>query len=228
MAAGVSSPQRRRGLLSTADVATQARFAPPSRRSRSSWPSRMSGRRPRRSSPSPHPLSAMRPSNRSGGRPVSRGPVSHDRCDPGVRTDRRLVPQPRCPHRAGFRTSVRWDRPRLAQRVRHAAVVGERLGRRTRIGPGGEGMVERWPGGWHQCRRQTWAAAWHARRLRRRARRMADRGAGPPQVPVDWLGVGKEQLLPRPPHARPGQVAGVMGDRGAGPGDGDHAAWSLR
>jgi hypothetical protein len=227
MAAGVSSPQRRRGLLSTADVATQARLA-----------RRQAGGRRRRGRPGcpdaghavRRPVRIHRPPCV---RPTARADVQcpgdrcpHDRCDRGVRTDRRLVPQPRCPHRAGFRTSVRWDRPRLAQRVRHAAVVGERLGRRTRIGPGGEGMVERWPGGWHQCRPGppfgmragcgAVLAAWPTR------------GAGPPQVPVDWLGVGKEQLLPRPPHARPGQVAGVMGDRGAGPGDADHAAWSLR
>jgi hypothetical protein len=178
MAAGVSSPQRRRGLLSTADVATQARLA-----------RRQAGGRGRRGRPGcpdaghavRRPVRIHRPPCV---RPTARADVQcpgdrcpHDRCDRGVRTDRRLVPQPRCPHRAGFRTSVRWDRPRLAQRVRHAAVVGERLGRRTRIGPGGEGMVERWPGGWHQCRRQTWAAAWHARRLRRRARRMADQGS---------------------------------------------------
>jgi hypothetical protein len=61
---------------------------------------------------------------------------------PGVRCPRPL--QPRCPHHAGSRTSVRRDRPRLANRVRHVAAAGGRRGRRCQIGPGGEGMVERW------------------------------------------------------------------------------------
>jgi hypothetical protein len=163
----------------------------------------MSGRQPRRSSPCPHPLSAERTSvqpleRTSGvqGTGVHATRVIRVSGQTGV-----WCPQPRCPHRAGFRTSVRWDGPRLAQRVRRVgAVVGERLSRRTRIGPGGEGMVERWPwvagtsvdgrpGPPRGMRTGCGAtlAAWPTR------------GAGPAQVPVDWLGSREGAVTPTSP-----------------------------
>jgi hypothetical protein len=88
----------------------------------------------------------------------------------GVRCPRPL--RPRCPDRAGSRTSVPRDRPRLADWVRRVAVVPS-------------GLVR----GWHEGRRQTWAAASQAHRLRRRARRLADQGSwSSARVPVGWLG----------------------------------------
>jgi hypothetical protein len=103
-------------------------------------------------------------------RPTGRADV---RC-PGVRCPRPL--QPRCPHRAGSRTSVRRDTPRLAHRVRRAAAVGERPGRRcpNRAWRGRDGRRLA-VGGWHEARRQTWAPG--------RPREPVQR-----QVPVGWLG----------------------------------------
>ena len=99
-------------------VVTRSRYGWPSATRRCDpgevWPpsgwspvARMSGRRPRRWSPCPRALSAVRTSesNRSSGRPVSTRPVSTRpvpcRC---VRTDGSPVSaalQPRCPNRAG-------------------------------------------------------------------------------------------------------------------------------
>jgi hypothetical protein len=66
-------------------------------------------------------------------------------------------------------------------------------------------------------------------RLRRRARRLVDQGAGPAgERPVGWLGstTGSKygQVLP---HVRPGQVAGWTPDHRAEPEGGDYAPWSL-
>ena len=58
----------RHGLPSAADAATPSELWPPSRRSPSSWTSRMSGRQPRRSSHCPPPLSALRTSVQPVGR----------------------------------------------------------------------------------------------------------------------------------------------------------------
>jgi hypothetical protein len=156
---------------------------PPSRRLPSSWPSRMSGRLPRRSSLCPRPLSAMRTSvhlvGRTSGVQSDRRPGV--RCDPGVRTDTRPVSAASAAALSAPRwirnTSVRWDRLRLAHRVGRIAVVGERLGRRCPNRPGGRDGHALAVRGSHECRRQTWAAAWHACRLRRRARRLADNGS---------------------------------------------------
>jgi hypothetical protein len=43
-----------------------------------------------------------------------------------------------------------------------------------------------------------------------------------------WPCVARMRGAPSPPQVRPGQVAGVLADHGAGPGGGDHAAWSVR
>jgi hypothetical protein len=144
----------------------------------------------------------------------------------GVRTGVRC---PRCPDRAGSRTSVPRDRPRLADRVRRVAVVSERLGRRCPnrawLGRDGRMLAVR---GSHEGRRHTWTAASQAHRLGRRARRLADQGSwsGARCPSVGWEHE-KEQALTSPPQVRPGQVAGVMLDHGAERKGGDHAPWLL-
>ena len=178
-------------VASAADAATRARVAPPSRRSPSLWPSRMSGRRPRRSSLCPRPLSAMRTDVRPTGRVDVRCP--HDRCDPGVRTDTRPVSAAAAAALSAPRwirnTSVRRDRLRLAHRVRRAVVVGERLGRRCPNRAWREGMVD-------------------ARLGRRFACVQAAAPRSPPgrpwkqvqgQVPVGWRGSGEGAGAPKSP-----------------------------
>jgi hypothetical protein len=177
----------------------------------SSWPSRMSGRRLRRWSRCPRPLSAMRTSvqlvGRTPGVQVSGVQVSGVHAtgvqttgviqvcgQPGVRCPRPL--QPRCPYHAGSRASVRRDRPRLWLAQGSTPHLGRRLA-------GAQAAAPRWPPG--------------------RPRELVQR-----QVPVGWLGSREGQVLTRRPRrVHPGQVAGVMVDHGAGPGGGDHAPWSL-
>jgi hypothetical protein len=154
---------RHRGAVTgcrAADAATRARVAPPSRRPPSSWPSRMSGRRPRRPSPCPRPPSAMptdvRPTGRADVRcpgvrcPVSRRPVSSVQAS-GVRVSGQTCAsgvRGRCV-RAVYtaldpRTSVRQDRPCSAQRVRRTA-VGSASGMVSLPASGAAGgMVVRW------------------------------------------------------------------------------------
>ena len=72
--------------------------------------------------------------------------------------------------------------------------------------------------GSHEGRPPTWTATWYAYRLRRRARCSATMGAGPAPVPVGWRGVGEGAGVPSPPQVRPGKVAGVVPDHGAGHG----------
>jgi hypothetical protein len=161
---------------------------------RRSWPSRMSGRRPRRSSLCPRPLSAVRTDVRPTGRADVRCP--RIRC-PGdrvqatgvhttgairvsgrtpVRCPRPLHPS--CPHRAGSRirrcggTGHVW---RTGFDVPPWSASG--LVVAAWIGPGGKDGRTRAMRGSHECRRQTWAAAWYACRLRRRARRLAEQGS---------------------------------------------------
>jgi hypothetical protein len=113
----VSSPRSRHGLPSAADTTTRARVAPPSRRPPWSWPSRMSGHRPRRPSRCPHLLSAMRTAVRPTGRADVRCPrvrcpgvrCPRDRCDAGVRTDRR----PLSAAAASGLSAPRWIRERV-------------------------------------------------------------------------------------------------------------------
>jgi hypothetical protein len=165
-------------------VSSPRRFAPPSRRPPSSWPSKMSGRRPRRSSLGPVlcPPSA-RPSNWSGGRPVSRRPVSTTGAFRGVRTDTRPVSAAA----ASALSAPRWilecvgaaGQPTFGTagstcccglRAAWSSLPESGLaGRDGRASP---------VHGWHECLRQTWAAAAsHAQRLGRRARRLADQGS---------------------------------------------------
>jgi hypothetical protein len=215
---------------------TRARVAPSGRRSPSSWPSRMSGRRPRRSSLCPRPLSAVRTSVQPTGRADVRCPgdrCPRDRCDPGVRTDRRPVSAASASKLSALRwirnTSVRRGRPRLAHQVRRIAVVGERLARRrpNRAWRGRE--VQRW-----QCVARTSVegragppltqppgmrtgsgvelAAWRPRELTRR------QSAG---------GARKEQVLTKLPAGASWAGCRRDADHRAGPGGGDHAAWSL-
>jgi hypothetical protein len=178
-----------------------SQVAPPSRRSPSSWPSRMSGRQPHRSLLCPPPLSAVRTSVHLAGADVR---CPRGRCDPGVRTDRRRVStrpvRPRCPHRAGpAMRRVRRDRPvwRTGFDVSlSTADVGRRF---ARVGCGAA------------------LAAWASRQLVQR--QAAGRLAGTQ---------GRSRRPQVPSQVRLGQVAGVMpGPWGLGPGGGYHAAWSL-
>jgi hypothetical protein len=134
----------------------------------------------------------------------------------GVRCPRPL--RPRCPHRAGSRRSVPRDSPGLADRVRRVAVVCERLGRRCPnaawLGRDGRALAVR---GWHEGRRQAWAAASQSHRLRRRS------PPGRPRELVQRQGAGRlagehaRQVLTSPSQARLGQVAGVLLDHGRDP-----------
>jgi len=179
---------------------------PSSRRSPSSWPWRMSGRRPRRSSLCPRPLSALRTSvqlvGRTSGVQATSGHamrVIRVSGQTGVRCPRPL--RPRCPHRAGSRTSVPRGRPRLAHRVRRVAVVCERLGRRCPNRAWREGIVDlgraRLARGStaHLDRRFAFAQAG------RRARRLADQGSwSSARVPAGWLGsTGRSRCAHRSP-----------------------------
>jgi hypothetical protein len=162
-----------------------AQPAPPS-----SWPSRMSGRRPRRSSLSPpcgRPSTWSRWTSSVQATGVHPTGVIQVSGQPGVRCPWPL--RPRCPDGAGSRTSVPRDRPRWRTGF-DVSRWSERLGRR-RPNPAWRGrMVDRWQClAGHECRRQTWAAASRSHRLRRRARRLADQGSwSSARVPVGWLG----------------------------------------
>jgi hypothetical protein len=117
----------------------------------------------------------------------------------------------------------------LAHRVGRVAVVGARLGRRCPNRAWREGMVERWPcvartrvdarPGLPLGMRTGCGAALAARRPWELAQRRCRSVGG---------GAGEGAGAPSPPQVRPGQVAGVLADHGAGPGGGDHAAWSVR
>ena len=220
-------PRRRRG--------TRARFAPPSRRSPSSWPSRMSGRRPRRSSRCPRPLSAMRTDVRPTGRADVRCPgdrCPRDRGDPGVRTDRRPASAAAAAALSAPRwirnTWVRRDRPRLVHRVRRVALVGERLGRRCPNRARRGGMVERWP-----CAAGTMVDARPGPPL---GIHPAAAPRSPPGRPRSWSSARCRSVGGGARRSRCSQVprrcvwAGcrLMLDHGAGLGRGDHARWSLR
>ena len=159
-------------------------------------------------------------------RPVSTRPVP-SRCPDGrpsgVRGSTAALSAPRW--------TLEWlgaaGRPRWAQWVRRAAVV---RGRRGRLPAWGlkERMVLGWP--------------WVARpRVAGRPgpphRTRTGRGAASPpgrqgswssaRVPSVGWGAREHPGAPGPPQVRPGQVAGVVPDHGAGQGGDDHAAWSL-
>jgi hypothetical protein len=190
-------------------------------------PSRMSGRRPRRSSLCSRPLSAMRTDVRPTGRvdvrcprvrcPCVRCPCAwcpHDRCDPGVRTDTRPV-SAAAATALDPNTSVRRDRPRLVHRVRRVAVVGERLGRRcpNRAWQARDGRTLAVRGS-HEGRRQTWRcfAGVQAAAPRSPPGRPGELVQG--QVPVGWWGSRGGAGAPKSPQVRAGRVAGVLADHG--------------
>ena len=166
----------------------------------------------------PRPLSAGRTSVHWVGRTsgVQRDRCPRDRRDPGVRTDTPPVTvarRPRCPHRAGsWHASVRRGRPRLG-----ASGALCRGGRRVagswlpELGSGGEGMVvgSAVPGSDRVDGRP--AACMDPRRLRRRARRRADMGAGPAQGAGRLAGGTRRSSCSHVAvQVRPGPVAGVM------------------
>jgi hypothetical protein len=184
----------------------------------------------------PRPLSAMRTDVRPTGRadvwcPGDRCP--RDRGDPGCPDGRVGCPQPlqpRCPDRAGSRNpSVRRDRPhwRTGLDVSLWSVRG--LGRRCPNRAWRQGMVERWP-----CVARTRVDARPGLPLGMRTGCGAALAARPPWELVQRRcrsvagEQGKERVLQVLPQVRPGQVAGVLADHGAGSGGGDHAAWSGR
>jgi hypothetical protein len=185
----------------------------------SSWPSRMSGRRPRRWSLCPRPLSAMRTDVRPTGRADTRCPGGrcpggrcpggrcpgvrcprdwrpHDRGDPGVRTARRPV---------STAAAAALSAPRWIPDVGAAgpATVGEpgstcRCGRRAawsslpESGLAGKGWSNVGSAWLARASTAALAAAWQAHRLRRRAGRLADPGSwsGARCRSVGW-GAGK-------------------------------------
>jgi hypothetical protein len=180
----------------------------------------MSGRRPRRSSPCPRPVSAVRTSVQS----VMRTSGVHgvrcprDRCHPGVRTDGPPVSaalQPRCPDRA-----EPWNGS-----VRRAVPVGRNgfdvppwsagAWSPACIGPEGKEWC---------CVGRGWLARGSTADLDRRIartqaaappRRLADKGAGP--APGCWSvgwGVRERAGAHQSPQVRPRQVAGVVPDHG--------------
>jgi hypothetical protein len=225
--AQVSSPRSRHGWPSAPDAATRAR---------SGRPAGVAGREDVRTpATSVVALSAssvrradVRPIGHAG-RPVSTRPVSTrpvpSRCPDGrasgVRGSAAALSGPRWP--------LEWlgaaSRPRWAQWVRRTAVVRGRRGRLPASGLTGRDDAALAVGGSPEGRRQTWAAASHVHRLRRR---LADKGAGPRQGAGRLAGEHENtQLRTSPPQVRPGQVAGVVPDHGAGRGGGDHARWSL-
>jgi len=148
----VSSPRSRHGLPSAADPATRARFGPPSRRSPSSWPSRMSGRRHGgrhwvRVRCPPCGRASVQLVGRTSG--VQATGVQATGVIRGVRTDTRPVSTAAAAALSGpcwIPESVGAAGPApLAHRVGRVAVVGTRLGRRCPNRAWPEGMVERWP-----------------------------------------------------------------------------------
>jgi len=173
-----------------------------------------------------------RPSNWSGGRLVSRRTVSTRPGDPG------------CPdgHASGVHSRCsRAVRTVLDPGIRRCGGTGHigapgwtcrcggaRLGRRCRIGPGGKGWSNVGSAWLARGSTPDLDCHWYAYRLRRRARCSATMGAGSAPVPVGWRGSREGAGAPSPPQVRPGQVAGVLADHGAGPGGGDHATWSVR
>ena len=222
-------------MASAADAATRARLGPPSRRSPSSWPSRMSGRRPRRSSLvrvrcPPCGRTSVQLVGRTSGVQVTG--VHATGVIRGVRTDTRPVSTAAAAALSGpcwIPESVGAAGPAtLAHRVGRVAVVVRGLVVAAESGLGGRDGRTSAARGSHEDRRQTWTATWYAYRLRRRARCSATMGAGPAPVPVGWRGSREGAGAPSPPQVRPGQVAGVLADHGAGPGGGDHATWSAR
>jgi hypothetical protein len=234
----VSSPRSGHRLPSAEDAATRARFGPPSRRPPPSWPSRMSGRRPRRSSLSPP---CGRPSTWSRGRLVStRVRCPGDRC-PRVRCSRVRCSRVRCD--PGVRTDRRPDR--RASGVRGLCVRAVRTALDPEVGAAGQ---PRFGGPGSTCRcgpRAAWSSlpecglagkrwscvgsAWLARgSTAGLGRRFAVAPAAAPRSPpgrprelVQRQGAGRlageharEQALTSPSQVRLGQVAGVLLDHG--------------
>jgi hypothetical protein len=174
---------------------TRARVGSSGRRSPSSWPSRMSGRRPRRSPLGPRPLSAVRTSVQLVGRTSGvQAPGVHATGairvsgQTGVWCPRPLHPS--CPHRAGsgiHRCGGAGHVERTRLDVSLWSVSGLLIV--ARIGPGGEGMVQRW-----QCV----------------ARMSVEGRAGPPltQPPGMRAGSGAELAAWRPRELTRRQSAG--------------------
>jgi hypothetical protein len=183
----------------------------------------MSGRRPRRSSLCPRPLSAMRTDVRPTGRADLRCPrdrCPRDRCDPGVRTGRRPVSAAA----AAALSAPRW----ILEGVGAAgpATFGApgwmcRCGRwaawcrcsnRAWRGRDGRTLAVR---GWHEGRRQSRAAACMRTRLRRRARRLADQGSwSSARVLGRLAGEQGRSRCSQVPAGASWQVAGVVADHG--------------
>jgi hypothetical protein len=192
------------GCPGAADPATRARFAPSSRRSPSSWPSRMSGRRPRRSSLCPRPLSAVWPDVQLVGR-TSGVRTSGVHATGGVsRRTRVRCPRPlhpSCPHRAGSWNAA--GQPTFGRSGFDVSPWGPRAAWSSlpESGLAGKGWSCVGSACSHEGRRQTWAAAWYAHRLRRHARRLADQGSWSSARcrSVGWGSTGKEQVLTRRP-----------------------------
>ena len=194
---------------------------------------RMSGRRPRRSSPCPRPLSAVRMSVQSVTR-TSGVHASGVHATGAIQVSGRMAL--RCPRLYSCAVRTALD-PGMA-RCRGPSPLGAmgsmcRRGPRAawssaRMGPEGTDGAGLAVGGSPEGRRQTWTAASHAHRPRRRLAAWPTRELVQRQGAVGWLGSTRtSRSSPVPPQVRPGQVAGVVPDHGAGQGGDDHAAWSL-
>jgi hypothetical protein len=199
----------------------------------------MSGRRPRRSSRCPRPLSAMRTDVRPPGRADVRCPGDrcpgdwcprdwcprdwrpYDRGDPGVRTARR----PMSAAAAAALSAPCWI-PDVVRRDDHGWRTGFDMSLRpaggvvaaARSGLAGKGWSNVGSAWLARASTAALAAAWQAHRLRRRA--LADPGKLV-NARCRWVGRGsrrRSRCSQVSPQARPEQVARRDARPGAGPG----------
>jgi hypothetical protein len=117
----------------------------------------------------------------------------------------------------------------VAQRVGGVAVVGERRGRRCRVGTGGRGMVVRlavrWLAGGSAADLGLHLACAEAAAPRLPPGRPREPVQRP--VPVGWLGSTRGSRCFQVPGMASWAGAGALSGHGAGAGGGDHARWSL-
>ena len=193
----------------------------------------MSGHRPRRSSPCPRPVSAVRTSVQS----VKRTPGVHTsgvHATGAIQVSGRTAL--RCPrlYSCAVRTALdpgmaRCGGPSPLGAMGSTCRRGPRAAwSSARMGPEGTDGAGLAVGGSPEGRRQTLGRRIARPQAAAPPRRLADKGVGPAPGcrSVGWEHEN-EQVRTRAPRCVPGQVAGVVPDHGAGQGGDDHAAWSL-